>query len=266
MVARNRRRAVTIAALPAVVVLLVGVIVGGAASALVAGVVVGAAAAGVCGAVLWRASPRMVLRALGARLVDEAEVPGPCTQVEGLCATMGLPVPAIYLIDDDVPGAMAVGRGPKDGALVLTRGLLPLLDPVALEGVLAHELAHLKRGDTAPASVAAALVLILRVPPGTGSTVYALAGHGREFEADRHAVSVTRYPPGLRQALDRLWRAMPDGGGPDSGSLAHRRAGQVTRWLFTVPLPGRGGGPTGGDDVTGQLDATAVRIAALDEW
>ena len=266
MVARNKRRAATIAALPAVVLLLVGVIVGGAASALVVGAVGGAVGAAVCCVVLWRASPRIVLRALGARLVDEAEVPGPCTQVEGLCATMGLPVPAIYLIDDQIPDAMAVGRGLKDGALVLTSGLLPLLDPVALEGVLAHELAHLKRGDTAPASVAAALVLVLGLPSAGGYNVLALAGRGREFEADQHAVSMTRYPPGLRQALDRMCLATADGGGPPAGSLAYRRAGQVTRWLFTVPLPPRAGGRGRGEDLSGRLDAPSVRIAALDEW
>jgi len=266
VVARNKRRAATLAALPAVVLLLVGVIVGGAASALVVGVVVGAVAAAVCGAVLWRASPRIVLRALGARPVDEAEVPGPWTQVEGLCATMGLPVPAMYLIDEEIPGALAVGRGLTDGALVLTRGLVALLDPVALEGVLAHELAHVKRGDIAPASVGAALVLVLGLPVGVGHSVLTLAGSGREFEADRHAVSVTRYPPGLRQALDRMCLAMADGGGPAAGSLAQRRAGQVTRWLFTVPLPGRAGGRGRDEDLSGRLDAPSVRIAALDEW
>lgn len=265
VVAANRRRAASIALAPASVLLLVAIVVGGALSALVAGMVAGAVAAAVCGAGLWRASPRLVLRALGARLVDEDEVPGPFTQVEGLCATMGLPVPALYLVDEPFPDAMALGRGSKDGAVVLTSGLLRALDPVALEGVLAHELAHLKRADTAPASVAAALVLWSGLPSTTGTAVHRLAGRGREFEADRHAVAVTRYPPGLRHALDRMCQAVPSGSGP-GGGLAGQRAGRVTRWLFTVPLPVPGGEGSGAEDPTGELDAPSVRIAALDEW
>jgi Zn-dependent protease with chaperone function len=266
VVTANRRRAMSIAAAPAVLVFVVSVVVGAVSSALVVSVAVGAVLAVAGGAGLWATAPRLVLRALAARPVDEEAAPGPSTQVEGLCATMGLPVPALYLTDEEVPDAMAVGRGPQDGALVLTTGLLGALDPVALEGVLAHELAHLKRADTAPASVAAALALSLGLSSGAAAAVHALAGRGREFEADRHAVGVTRYPPGLRQALDRMWERSRAARQPAAGSLAGRRAGKVTRWLFTVPLPSGAVGGPGDEDPTGHLDLPSVRIAALDEW
>lgn len=268
-VTRNRRRALGLCLVPAVVVLAVAAGAGAALGASAVGLVVGAVLGALGGAGLWRGSGRVVLRSLRARPVDEEDVPGPFTQTEWLCATMGLPLPALYLVDDDLPDALAVGRSPSDAALVLTTGLLDALDPVGVEGVLAHELAHLKRHDSAPATVAAALALMSGAGgAGAGAAVHRLAGRGREFEADRMAVQATRYPPGLRQALATLTDgAAPTGlsGGSRQG-LPERRVGQVTRWLFTVVLPDRAGRRAEGSAATGELDAPSVRIAALDEW
>jgi len=259
---RNHRRALAVTAAPGLVVLVVLVVVGLATGYLpegaVAGVVVGAGVS----VALWRGASSRVLRALGATKADEDDIPGPFTQVEGLCASMGLGVPDLYLVDETIPGAMAVGRAPARGALVLTSGLLELLDPVALEGVLAHELAHVKRNDIAPATAAAALAL--RVPwPGSSAAamVHRAAGHGREMQTDVQAVRVTRYPPGLRHALVAMSAA-----DASHGPWRARRAGQVTRWLWTVVLPDAAGGRPAGEEAIGQLDLPAVRIAALDEW
>ena len=269
VVSSNRRRAMAVLALPAVVVLVVAVVIGAVASALVVGVVAGVVLSIAAALGLWRGAADVVLRALRARAVEEDDVPGAFTQVEGLCATMGLPLPALYLVDDELPDALAVGRGPDDGRILLTTGLLSSLDPVALEGVLAHELAHLKRHDTTPATVGAALALLVGVGGGSGGrAVHRVAGRGREFEADRHAVGVTRYPPGLSQALASM-RSASEGAGAAS-AMALSRAGQLSRWLFTVALPDRARWASGHvpdtEETVGELDAPAVRIAALDEW
>ncbi len=88
-------------------------------------------------------------------------------------------------------------------------------------------------------------------------------GRGREFRTDQLAASVTRYPPGLRQAL----AVMVDGPVPRSPSpLAGRGVALVTRWLWTVSLPDADGARRSPGGAAGGLDDPAVRIAALDEW
>lgn len=267
VVAGNRRRAGWLVLAPSAAVLVLCLGVGVGLGAILAGLSVGVVLSIGAAVGLWRGAPRLVLGALGVRPADEEDVPGPFSQLEGLCATMGLPVPALYVADEPIPDALAVGRGPKDGALVLTTGLLGTLDPVGLEAVLAHELAHLKRHDTAPATVGAALALMSGAGgSAAGRSVHRMAGRGREFEADRHAVSVTRYPPGLRQALAAMAAAGEQGGTAPVGSMAGNRSGQVLRWLFTVSLPERNGRVPEVEDHIGELDAPSVRIAALDEW
>ena len=259
--AANRRRAVAIVAAPAIFLFGVGVGIGAAAASVLVGLVTGAVLAVALAAAVQRGGRAIVLRALSAFPVDEDAVPGPATQVEGLCATMGLSPPVLFVVEDERPNALALGRGEQHAALVLTTGILESLDPVALEGVLAHELSHVKRGDIVPATAGAALALLLGVgAQEAGTALHRVLGPGREFAADRHAVRVTRYPPGLCQAM----KVMTDH--ETAGGLSARRAGQVTRWLFTVVLPARSGRRPGSDQITGELDAPQVRMAALDEW
>jgi heat shock protein HtpX len=252
---------VAIVAVPGAVVFGLGVAIGTAIASVAVGVVIGAVLAASVVATVLRGGCALVLRALRAVPVDEDDVPGPATQVEGLCATMGLRLPALYLVDDPMPNALALGRGQRRVALVLTTGLVDALDPVALEGVLAHELAHVKRWDTTPATAGAALALLFGVgAQEAGGVLHRALGRGREFAADRHAVRATRYPPGLRHALEIMTSV------PGTSALSSRRAGQVTRWLFTTVLPDRTGRRPGDAEVVGELDAPQVRMAALDEW
>ncbi|MHB8682106.1 MAG: M48 family metalloprotease [Acidimicrobiales bacterium] len=260
----NRRRAVLVAVSPAALVLVLGTVVGVAVQSVVGGLAAGAALGLLVFTSLWRGGCRALLRSHGARRVDEDDVPGPYNLVEGLCATMGLSVPALYLVDDPAPNALALGRGAKDASLVLTTGLLAALDPVTLEGVLAHELTHIKRDDTAPATLAAAIYLVIGVVvPGGPSAVHALAGRGRELHTDRQAVRVTRYPPGLRHALAVL---SGEEGAVAASATGTRRVGQLTRWLWTAVLPDTDGSRPTGDALVGELDTPSVRICALDEW
>jgi heat shock protein HtpX len=278
---RNRRRARLIAALPALLLFVVLLLIFSAMGALVVGVIVGAVVGAVVGASLMYGATGVLLRSLRARPTDEDDLPGAYNLIEGLCASMGLPLPGVWLVDDPSRDALALGRGPGTGCLVLTSGLVDALDPVALEGLLAHELTHIRRGDIAPATVAAALFLPLAVVvPGAGSIVHRLAGRGREFRTDQLAVGVTRYPPGLREALSQ----MVGGPSPQSGSpLTGRAVARSTRWLWTVALPvssiggaqpqataaGREAAalePQEREKMVGELDVASVRIAALDEW
>lgn len=244
---RNRRRARSIAAFPGVVVFgLIALVLTALGESLI-GLIAGAVAGVLVSTAVVLSASKLLLRSLRARRVDEDDVPRTYNLVEGLCATMGLPLPAMWLVDDETLDALAIGRGHRTAALVLTTGLADSLDPVALEGVLAHELTHIKRCDIAPATVSAGMLLPLAFfIPGTSGLVHRLAGRGREFQTDRLAVAVTRYPPGLREAL----AAMVLGPAPGARSpLSGRAVARATRWLWTVALPdgatarsGAGGG------------------------
>jgi len=207
---------------------------------------------------LWRGSQGAVLRSVGALPSDEWEHPRLHNLVDGLCATMGLPRPAIWVVASPVPNAMAVGRDPRTASLVVTSGLEQSMSLVELEGVLAHELVHIKRRDTVVAAVAVAAVGPL-VPfiglERASDRVHSLVGRGREFSADRRAARVVRYPPGITSALDAM--AVGVGAGapwpPGTGRLA-----PLTRWLWIDPMAGA----PAGEPIEGNLDDTRVRAAS----
>jgi Zn-dependent protease with chaperone function len=259
----NRRRALLIAAAPGIVVFAVVTVACIAAELALVGVVVGLGVGLVVWLALWRGATRIVLHALGVRPGEDAELARAENLVDGLCATMGVDVPDIVVVDDWSRRAMALGRRSGAAVLVVTSGLLETLVPVALEGVLAHELVHVKRGDVAPATMAAAVLLPVASFFPVSDLVHVLAGRGREFRTDRLAAAVTRFPPGLREGLV----AMAEGPAPRLPSpLARRGVARTTRWLWTVALPDTPGGAVMRWDELGELDAPAVRVAALDEW
>lgn len=237
----------------AVVLLAVLIVPVGPVVAAVVAVAVGAAMA----AVTWWRAPAMLLGALGARPVDQDRWPRPFVLVDGLCATMGLSPPALAVVDDPSADAMAVGTTAASAVIVVTSGLLERLGSVELEGVLAHELSHVKGGDVALSTVAATLALPFARVGDPGDLVRRLRGRGRELVTDQRAVAVTRYPPGLRAALSTMSLAGPEG----TAGLLDSAAGRATRWLWTVPL----GPAPEGEALVGNLDAVDVRMAALDE-
>ncbi|HJW88747.1 MAG TPA: M48 family metallopeptidase, partial [Dehalococcoidia bacterium] len=95
----------------------------------------------------YRFSDRVVLGMSGAREVAHDKDPDLYHLVENLCIGAGVPVPRIYIIDDTAPNAFATGRDPKHAYVVVTKGLLQKLDKLELEGVLAHELSHIRNYD-----------------------------------------------------------------------------------------------------------------------
>ena len=163
--------------------------------------------------------------------------------VEGLCIAGGLPKPRVYVINDPAPNAFATGRNPKNAAVAVTTGLLEKMNRVELEGVVAHELSHIKNYDILVMTLAVTLVgavailtdlalrmmwwnggrvhrsgdrsdrgnpfaffgiILLIVAPLLARVMQAAVSRRRETLADVSAVQLTRYPPGLISALEKL--------------------------------------------------------------
>jgi len=102
-------------------------------------------------------SDKLALMSSGAKPVTREELPRVYEVVERLCGKSGLPMPRIYVIPSDSPNAFATGRNPKHSAVAVTQGILALLTDEELEGVLAHELGHVRNRDILISSVAATL-------------------------------------------------------------------------------------------------------------
>ncbi len=259
---RNRRNAALLALVPGVLfgVLLVALI--GSLASLAAGLVTGIVACVATSILVWYASAPVLLRWLGAVPASEDELPRLYNLVDGICATMGLAMPEIRLLDVDWPDALVLGGPHRRVALVVTRGLVDGLSLVQLEGVLAHELVHVNRAEAARGTVAAAVALPVAAlgPSKAASLVHVLAGRGREMSCDQSAVRVTRYPPGLRDALEAIAARAGAGLGSRTGRVASGVLG-ATSWLWTVAIDP----PDDPDSLTGELDAPGIRIAALSE-
>lgn len=113
------------------------------------------ALAAVLNVVVYFFSDKIALRAHRARIVDEAEAPRLHRIVKAICQTNGLPMPQIAIVPSDSPNAFATGRNPDHATVAATEGILRLLDDDELEGVMAHEMAHVSNRDTLIMTIAA---------------------------------------------------------------------------------------------------------------
>ena len=185
---------------------------------------------------------RIVLGMVGAREVMLGESPALHATLERLAGRAGVVKPRLYLVNDAFPRALAAGRGPRGGsAIVLSSGLLAVATPAELEGVVAHELAHLAHRDvlvqTTAVLVSSALVeasrvggflqraLLFVLGPVAAAFTHLLLSPKREYAADREAARVCDSPHGLADALVRLEQAM---------ALVEFRASPATEPLYTV--------------------------------
>jgi heat shock protein HtpX len=184
---------------------------------------------------------RVVMGMVGARELPLAEAALVHSTLERLAARAGVVKPKLYVIPDGHPRALAAGRGPRGSAIAVSRGLLGSAQPAELEGVLAHELAHVRARDIVTQEVvvivAAALVdltsiggflqraLLFVLGPIAATPVHLLLSPKREFAADRFAAELCESPHGLADALLRLELA---------GELVEFRANPATEPFYTV--------------------------------
>jgi heat shock protein HtpX len=148
----NRLKSVVLLATLTALLLWAGQALGGRGGLLIALAVAGLMNVG---AYWW--SDRLILRMYGAREVTATEAPDLWSIVRNLAARADLPMPRVYIIPEEAPNAFATGRNPQHAAVAVTAGLLHLLDREELEGVLAHELAHVRHRDTLVMTVTASL-------------------------------------------------------------------------------------------------------------
>jgi len=166
---------------------------------------------------------RVVLGMVGARELPVGEAPLLHSTVERLAALAGVVKPRLYLIPDGLPRSLATGRGPRASSIAISMGCLSACPPAELEGVLAHELAHVRHRDvalqTAVVVLAASIVELSRIGgllerallfvlgPVAAACVHVLLSPKREFEADRAAARLCGSPHGIADALTRLEQA-----------------------------------------------------------
>lgn len=204
------------------------------------------------------ASDKVALMSSGAKEVTKAQAPELYRLVENLSITAGLPMPKVYVIDDESPNAFATGRDPEHASVAFTTGLLKRLNKVELEGVVAHELSHIKNYDIRVMTIVVVLVglivllsdLLIRLPllrggnnerGGNVALIAFIAGivlgllsplianmirfavsRTREYLADASGVQLTRYPEGLASALEKI----------SSANVPLKRANHATAHLF----------------------------------
>jgi heat shock protein HtpX len=191
---------------------------------------------------------RVALGMIGARELPLGEAPLLHSTVERLAARAGIAKPRLYLIPDGLPIAAATGRGVRSSALAVSTGCVAACAPAELEGVLAHEIAHVRLHDvqvqTAAAVAGAVLLetsrtggwfegaLLFVLGPIAAACVHLLVSPKREFAADRYAAKLCDSPHGLAAALTRLEQA---------AELVEFEGSPATEPLFTFnPFAERG--------------------------
>jgi heat shock protein HtpX len=184
---------------------------------------------------------RVALGMVGARELPFAEAPLLHSTVERLAAVAGVVKPKLYLMPDGFPRALATGRGPRSSSIAVSAGFLSACPPAELEGVLGHELAHVRHRDvliqTGVVVFAAAIIessriggwlqrsLLFVLGPVAAACVHLLVSPKREFQADQTAAALCRSPHGLADALIRLEQA---------SELVEFRASPATEPLYTI--------------------------------
>ena len=209
-------------------------------------------------------SDKLVLKMYNAQEVDASSAPQFYATVADLAQRAGLPMPRVYLIEEDAPNAFATGRNPEHAAVAATTGILRALSERELRGVMAHELSHVKHRDilisTISATMAGAIsmlanfamffghrdengrssnpivgLLVMLLAPLAASLIQMAISRAREFEADRGGAELTGDPQALASALQKIQRAAR--GIPLEAAERHPETAQM---MITNPLAGGG--------------------------
>jgi heat shock protein HtpX len=217
----------------------------------------------------WRAD-RIALAVSRARPAPPEQYQRLHNLVEGLCIAGGLPKPGVYVIDDPAPNAFATGRNPNHAAIAVTTGLLEKMNRVELEGVVAHELSHIRNYDILVSTLAVVMVgsvalmadltirmmwwnggrvarvgdrgnsnnplalvgiVMLITAPIIAKIMQATISRSRETLADVSAIQLTRYPPGLISALEKL---------KDDTTVTHSASTATAHLWIEQPMSGVG--------------------------
>lgn len=286
LIRSNKRRSVLLIAAFVIVLALVGaafgLAFGGGLIATIIALLIGAV---IAFASYWKADT-VALAVSRAKPADPEQYARLHNLVEGLCIASGLPKPGVYIVDDPAPNAFATGRNPRHAAIAVTTGLLDKMNRVELEGVVAHELSHIRNYDILVSTLAVTLVgavallsdiairtmwwnggrvrrsgdhsdrsnplaavgfVLLILSPLIAKAMQASISRQRETLADVSACQMTRYPPGLISALEKLqadttvthsastatahlWIEQPMSGVGDGGRLAGPH-----QWFNTHP-------------------------------
>ncbi len=230
----NTFKTVVLLTFMTVLLVFVGAAIGGRS-----GMIMAFALALVMNFVSYWFSDKIVLSMYRAQPVTEAQAPELHAMVRRLSQKAGLPMPKVYIIPGDTPNAFATGRNPEHGVVAVTEGIMRLLDREEMEGVLAHELAHVKHRDiltgTIVATIAGAISMLAQMAQWAmifgggrrdddegGSPIVALVmmivapiaamlvqmaiSRTREYEADRGGAGIAGSPYGLANALQKLER------------------------------------------------------------
>ena len=241
----NKRKTILLLALMGsltAVVIYAAAVYSGQVSVGIVPIALGISMAGVWAS--YYGSDKLVLAMTGAREISHDDAPQLFNLVNELIVAAGLPMPKVAIVDDPAPNAFATGRNPEHAVIAFTTGILQVMDRDQLQGVAAHELAHVANRDTLVSAVAATTAgaiallsdLVLRITFFTGGNrrdndgnngnpiaviaavvalilapfaamlLRAAVSRNREALADATAVSFTRNPTGLRRALEELAR------------------------------------------------------------
>lgn len=255
----------------------VGFLIGGEAGMLIA-----LAVAAAMNLFAYWNSDRMVLSMYGAREVDAQTAPEFYGLVQHLAQRAGLPMPRVYVIDNDQPNAFATGRNPENAAVAATTGLLHSLSREEIAGVMAHELGHVKNRDTLIMTITATLagaigmlanfamffggsrdnrsglgvigsIAVMILAPVAAMLVQMAISRSREYEADKAGAEISGNPQALASALQRI-----------SGTVARvpnqqAEGNPATAHMFIInPLTGGGV-----DNLFSTHPSTENRVAAL---
>ena len=209
-------------------------------------------------------SDKMVLRMYNAQEVDAGSAPQFYGMVQELSQRAGLPMPRVYLINEDAPNAFATGRSPEHAAVAATTGILRVLSERELRGVMAHELAHVRHRDILTSTIAATMagaisalanmamffggrdengnrsnpiasIAVAILAPLAASLIQMAISRAREFEADRGGAEISGDPQALASALDKIHRYAQ--GIPFQAAEEHPATAQM---MIMNPLSGGG--------------------------